>query len=191
MKKIFKLAPFLTPLLDLQKLINHTKCKGMIIGGIANNLLAKPRFTTDIDVVILLADEQISEFLKLAYKIGFIPRVKNPIDFALVNRVLLLKHKKSAIDIDISLGLLPFEISALERSRAFKIGKLTFRIPIPEDLIIFKAVAHREKDLIDIKEIIRNNPKIDIKHIRKTVLEFAKVLEMPEIWSDIKAFFHP
>lgn len=135
---------------------------------------------------MLVEDSNIEKLLRLAKNIGFIPRVKNPIDFALKNRVMLLQHKQSLINIDISLGLLPFEIEAIERSIPIKIGKLTFRIPTPEDLIIFKAVAHREKDLMDIREIVNVNPKIDAKRIKKIVTKFAKLLGAPEIWDDLE-----
>lgn len=181
-----RLTSFLKPLSDLQKLISLSKNKGIIIGGIASNLLGKPRFTADIDAVMLVEDSNIEKLLRLAKNIGFIPRVKNPIDFALKNRVVLLQHKQSLINIDISLGLLPFEIEAIERSIPIKIGKLDFSIPTPEDLIIFKAVAHREKDLMDIREIVNVNPKIDTKRIKKIVIEFAKALEVPEIWNDLE-----
>lgn len=191
MKNNNKITSFLSPLSDLQKLIDRSKCKGIIIGGIASNLLGSPRFTADIDAVILLENNKISDFLELAEKTGFIPRIENPVNFAENNRVLLLKHKKSSINIDISLGLLPFEKEAVERSIPIKINKLTFRIPTAEDLIIFKAVAHRPKDLLDINEIAKLNPKIDIKRIKKIVIEFAKVLETPEIWIDLKKIIIP
>lgn len=158
----------------------------MVIGGIASNIIGRPRFTADIDAVILLEDERIPAFLESAKKYGFIPRIAGPVSFALQNRVLLLRHKDTAIDIDISIGLLPFEKEAIARSNLIKIGKTTFRIPTPEDLIIFKAVAHREKDISDIREIVDRHPKVDVKRIKKIVTEFADLLEKPELWDDIK-----
>lgn len=162
-------------------------CKGIIIGGIANNILGRPRFTADIDAVILLEDEYITKFLRIAKECGFIPRIINIVQFALKNRVILLKHKQSAIDIDISLGLLPFEKEAIAKSIVIKIKNVRFWIPRPEDLIIFKAVANREKDIMDIKEIVNNHPEINTNRIKKIVTEFSHVLEKPEIWDDIKS----
>lgn len=62
------------------------------------------------------------------------------------------------------------------------------RLPTPEDLIIQKAVAHRPKDLLDIQAIIERHPELDRERIRYWVCEFAKLLEMPELWEDIAAW---
>jgi hypothetical protein len=58
-------------------------------------------------------------------------------------------------------------------------------LPSPEDLIIFKAVAHRPKDLVDIQAIVENYSNLDRDRIRMWVKEFAEVLDMPELWDDI------
>jgi hypothetical protein len=60
------------------------------------------------------------------------------------------------------------------------------RLKDAEDLIIFKAVAHRPQDMLDIQEIINLHPKINMKYIKKALQDFAKALEMPEIWNDTK-----
>jgi hypothetical protein len=187
MENSFRLKPILEPLSDLQKLMKKSGYPWMIIGGIASSLIGKPRFTADVDVVALIEDENISNILRLAKQFGFRPRIKNPAGFAKKNRVLLLQHKKSSINIDISLGLLAFEKEAIERSIGHKVGNVRFRLPAAEDLIIFKAVAHRPQDIMDIQGIVNNNPKLDVKYIKKIVNEFARALEMPEIWTDIKS----
>jgi len=136
--------------------------------------------------VILIEDKDVSDILRLAEELGFKRRIKDALGFANKNRVLLLKHEESSIEVDISLGLLPFERKAIQRSRRYKIGNVTFNLPLPEDLIILKAIAHRPLDIIDIQEIVNSNPKINIGYIKKTVTEFARILDMPGIWGDIK-----
>lgn len=51
------ITPLLEPLIALQRLLEGFNNQGVIIGGIAASLLGKPRFTADLDVVILLAVE--------------------------------------------------------------------------------------------------------------------------------------
>lgn len=186
MRKPRELNPLLEPLSVLQRLFKKTKCQGMIIGGVAASLLGKPRFTADVDALILVKDEEIPSLLKEAKQLGFKARLKNPVEFARKNRVLLLKHVETGIDVDLSLGLLPFEREAIRRSKQIKIGNITFNLPTAEDLIIFKAVAHRPRDIEDIAEIIKIHTKVDKAYIKKVVKEFAHVLEMPEIWSDVE-----
>jgi len=180
------IAYLIKPLLAAQQLITHFANQGVIIGGIAVSLLGKPRFTADVDVVILLSIEDIPEILEVACELGLQPRIAQVEAFARKNRILLLRHEESGIDVDISLGVLPFEIEMVERSIIFEIGPLQLQLPTPEDLIILKAVAHRSKDLHDIQEIINNHPEINRKRIEYWVTQFAEALEMPEIWTDIE-----
>lgn len=186
MRKLAELKPLLEPLSVLRKLLEDAGCQWMIIGGVAASLLGKPRFTADIDVVALIEDKELSNLLKAAKRLGFKARIKDAVEFAQKNRVLLLKHIKTGINVDLSLGLLPFEKEAIKRSKRFKIANITFNLPMPEDLIIFKAVAHRPRDIEDIREIVKIHTKVNKKYIKKIVKEFARVLGMPEIWQDIE-----
>ena len=151
--KIKSLIPALESLLDFDINIEN-----IIIGGIAANLLGKPRFTADIDTLIFLPEENLDDFLKKAEKYGIIPRIEDALEFAKRKRVFLLKHKSTGVNIDLSLGLLPFEIEVLKRAKTVKISKLKFKLPSVEDLIIMKAVAHRPIDLEDIRNILDVNP---------------------------------
>ncbi len=59
--------------------------------------------------------QKISKFLELARAESIFPRIQNAEEFAQKNRVLLLKHNPTETDIDISLGILPFEEEMVER----------------------------------------------------------------------------
>lgn len=179
------LTPLLAPLTALQRLLARLDNQGIIIGGIAASLLGRPRLTADVDALLLLSIEELPFLIEVAAQEGLVPRITDAQDFARRHRVLLLRHQESGINVDISLGLLPFEIEAVERSTTYQIGPLTIRLPTPEDLIIFKAVAHRPKDLLDIQAIIEGHPNLDRKRIERWVREFARLLEMPEVWDDI------
>ncbi len=178
-------------LLALQRLIERHDNQGIIIGGVAVSLLSKPRFTADVDALLLLDSDELPNLLIVAEQEGLLPRIPDALDFARRHRVLLLQHYESGVNVDISLGLLPFESEAVEHSRVRQIGTLTIRLPIPEDLIIFKAVAHRPKDLLDIKVIIECYPDLDRQYVVQRVREFAQLLEMPELWDDIAPWLKP
>lgn len=177
---------FHDPLESLERLLSHINHQGVIIGGIAVSLLGQPRFTHDIDAMVLLSIEEIPDFLKAAQKEGIEPRIPQAEDFARQNRVLLLRHAASQTNIDISLGVLPFEQEMVTRSIVHKIDDtLKIHLPTPEDLIIMKAIAHRPKDLLDIQTIIHNHPHLDRERIQDWVTQFAELLERPELWEDI------
>lgn len=73
----------------------------------------------------------------------------------------------------------------VERSRLVEIGPIKLRLPTPEDLIIMKAVAHRQKDLADIQAIAENHPNLDKERVRFWVEQFGEALEMPGLWIEI------
>lgn len=179
------LTSLLAPLTALQRLMARFDNQGIIIGGIAASLLGRPRLTADVDAMLLLSIEELPLLMEVAAQEGLVPRITDAQDFARRHRVLLLRHQESGINVDISLGLLPFEIEAVERSIVYQVGPLAIRLPTPEDLIIFKAIAHRPQDLLDIQAILESHPNLDRKRIERWVREFAQLLEMPEVWDDI------
>jgi len=180
------ITPLLAPLQALQALLSEFDDQGVIIGGIAVSLLGAPRFTVDLDAVLLINFAEIPKLLRSASTLGIEPRISDPIPFARKNRVLLLRHRESGIDIDISLGILPFEIEMVERSSVVEVGLTRLRLPTPEDLIILKAVAHRPKDLQDIQAITNSHPDLDKQRIKFWVEQFGEALELPNLWGDIE-----
>ena len=118
---------------------------------------------------------------------NIVPRIENAPEFARKNRVLLLKHEPTQTEIDISLGILPFEYEMVERSHEVDVaGVFKLRLPTPEDLIIMKAIAHRPKDLEDIRNIVEKQKKLDRRRIRQWVTDFADALDNPAIWTEIR-----
>ncbi len=173
------------PLQALQNLLSQFNHQGVIIGGIAASLLGTPRYTADLDAVFLLQLDELPHLLDEAAKQGIVPRITDALPFATKSRVLLLRHEPSGIDIDLSLGILPFEIEMVERSQLVDLGSIQLRLPTPEDLIIMKAVAHRPKDLEDIEAISTNQPHLDKERVRYWVEQFGEALELPDLWKRI------
>jgi hypothetical protein len=142
--------------------------------------------TADVDALFILSTQDIPQFLELARAENIVPRIQNAEEFARTNRVLLLKHSPTDTDIDISLGILPFEEELVERGSTKSFANLSARLPTLEDLIIMKAVAHRPKDLEDIRVIAENFPNLDIQRIEQWVKAFSEVLEQPDLWNQIE-----
>jgi predicted nucleotidyltransferase len=179
-------TPLLAPLQALQNILSEFDNQGVIIGGIAASLLGTPRYTVDLDAVLLLSIADIPKLLEVASVQGIEPRISDAEVFARKNRVLLLRHIASGTDIDISLGVLPFEIELVERSKVVEFGSIKLRLPTPEDLIILKSVAHRPKDLADIQAIATKNLNLDKERIRYWVEQFGEALDLPDLWVDIE-----
>lgn len=180
------LSPLLSALRDLVAWSQKEHIRSVIIGGVAASLLGRPRLTRDIDAVVLLDSRRWEKFLTVGRQFGFEPRIQNPLVFARKNRILLVNHKPSGIDVDISLGALPFEEEAIDRAVNSEVAGVSIPLPSPEDLVIMKAVAHRPIDMIDIQAVLDVHPDLDLHRIRRWVKEFSEVLEMPEILNDLE-----
>ncbi len=129
---------------------------------------------------------KISLSLSTAQAEGIIPRIPDAADFARKNRVLLLKHSPTDTDIDVSLGILPFEEEMVDRAKTQSFAGLSVRLPTPEDLIIMKAIAHRPKDLDDIRTIADKYPGLDKNRVMEWVKSFGDALELPDLWAQIR-----
>jgi len=180
------LEPFRATIESLNRLLQSYNHRGVIIGGIAVGLLGKPRYTADVDAMFLLSTEDIPRFLEIARAENVIPRIQNAAEFARKSRVLLLKHAPTEIEVDVSLGILPFEEEMVDRGNIKSFSNLSTRLPTPEDLIIMKAIAHRPKDLEDIRTLVDKHPNLDYRRIEHWVKSFAEALENPDLWDKIK-----
>lgn len=184
-ENVSEISPLLEPLSALQRLLDQYSGQSVIIGGIAVSLIGKPRLTADIDALILIEIDEIAIFIKKAENEGIFPRISDAESFAKKKRMILLTHEVSNTNIDISLGLLPFEQEMVARSSRHNIKEISLQLPSPEDLIISKAVAHRAIDLLDIRGIIQSQKDLDKERIEDWVKQFAELLEKPELWEDI------
>jgi tetratricopeptide (TPR) repeat protein len=141
------LAPLQAALKDLTAWLKAAKAPGVVIGGVAVTLLGRPRMTRDIDVLVWLDVSGWQKFLDQGARFDFVPRMNDAVNFARRARVLLVRHQNSGVDVDVSLGALPFEKEAVARVAVANIGGVRVPLPTPEDLIVMKAVANRPQVL--------------------------------------------
>ncbi len=186
MPELVDLTPLLTVLRDLVTWFKGGKVQGTLIGGLAASLLGRPRLTRDVDALVLVAEDHWADFLTAGARYGFLPRRDDVLTLVQATRVFLLRHQESGIDVDIVFGSLQFEKEAVARSIWVDLGGVQIPLPLPEDLIIMKAVAHRPQDLSDVEAIIAAHPEFNRRRVRRWVREFAAALTMPEILTDLE-----
>lgn len=156
-----------------------------LIGGLAAVFLGRPRVTRDIDAVFWIEDEEIAPLLESGAAFGYLPRLPDALEFALENRVLLMRHASTSIEADLALGLLPFEQQAVVAATPRDFGGFSLPLPTAEDLVIMKAIAGRPRDIGDIEGIVANTPNLDNARIRLIVGELAAELGEAQIMEDL------
>jgi len=181
------LTPLVGALADLTRWFADCSISGMVVGGVAASILGRPRATRDVDALVIIAEHGWQSFVDDGLRFGFEPRIADPVAFAERSRVMLLRHAKSGIDVDIALGMLPFEEEAVRRRIITPIAGLSLPLATVEDLLIMKAVAHRHRDLSDIDSLIAAHPKFDRALVLDWVSQFATTLDSPEILADLES----
>jgi hypothetical protein len=179
-------APLLAALRAVVRWLSATRVRGAVIGGVAAALLGRPRMTGDVDALVLVEDEGWETFVAAGARFGIRARRPDAIAFARRSRVLLLRHDPSGIDVDVSIGALPFEHEVVTRARRYRVAGLTVPLATAEDLIVMKAIARRPRDIADIEGLRDARRRLDRRRILRVVHEFADLLEMPEIASDLE-----
>lgn len=171
---------------DLLRWLEVTQTPYATIGGVAVSLIAGARATQDVDAVLWLDTDELESFVQSGTPHGFMGRISDAPEFARRNRVILLQHQPTGINVDLSCGTLPFEEEMIARARDLVIGSVRIKVASSEDLIITKAVAHRPRDIADIEAILNIEPNLDFERIRFWVSQFAEALEMPELMEDLE-----
>jgi hypothetical protein len=162
------------------------RAPGMIIGGIAVIAHGVPRQTVDVDATVWGEEVELDELVEALARQGVVPRVRDALEFARQRQVLLLRHTPSGTPIEVSIAWLPFEREALGKAVQLDFASLRIPVAVPEDLVIYKALAWRDRDRSDIERLlVLHGQQMDLSRIRSMVEQFAEILEDP---SRVKEF---
>lgn len=166
----------------VQTILDRHRWRYCFIGGVAVQKWGQARFTQDVDLTVFTGfggEEQVIDALLASFK----PRVREAREFAIQNRVLLLRTR-DGVDLDVSCGAFPFESAAVTRARKVQvIPGVRLRLCTAEDLIVYKAFAGRPIDWMDVESIIakQQRKKLDWRYIHTQLKTLAELKEDPEI----------
>lgn len=168
-------------LADLTKALQRIEAPSMVIGGIAVIAHGVARQTIDVDATILAIRLDPSRILEILAEFSICPRIPDVLEFAERSQVLLLVHERTGVTLEVSFAFSSFEQEALERAVEADFGGLKIPVAVPEDLVIYKALAWRDQDRYDIEQLLTlHGDRIDLERVRSFVREFAQILDAPE-----------
>lgn len=165
-------------LLDYLEGLERPAC---LIGGMVVARWGEPRATQDVDATVL-ADFGEEAALLAALLRKFSSRDPDPAQRAELGRLALLEAS-NGVQIDLSFAAFPFEREVLDRASEWRIAPDTsVRTCSPEDLVIYKLVASRPQDLVDVTAIVRRQgSRLDVSRIRDWGRAFAEIKEDPDL----------
>ena len=174
-------------LAEIASALHATNVPWMVIGGIAIIARGVRRMTTDIDVVVRGDETTPAALLRALATRRIVPRIDNAEAFARERLVLLLCHEPTGVDFDLSFGWTTFEHEALEARSDVAYGSVVAPMARAEDLVIFKAMAARPKDIEDAAALILMHKDINIDRVRRHLAELAALAEEPSLTSGLEA----
>jgi hypothetical protein len=150
----------------------------MVIDGVAVIASGVPRFTADIDVTLSASSERVERIIEVLGSHGITPRIADAVAFARDRHVLLMRHEASGVPLDISMARLPFEEDAIRASETTDYAGVSIRVPRVDDLIVYKLVASRARDLDEVEHLLAlSGRRVDVARLRSLVSEFAAALD--------------
>lgn len=170
----------------LQQALELREWKFCFIGGVANFRWGTPRLTNDLDLTLLTGFGHEASYAD-ALLAEFESRITDAADFAMRNRVLLLRTP-DGFGIDVAFGAMPFEASTVERSsNAEIVPAAVLRTCSAEDLIVHKAFAARPQDWADIEGVIlKQRGQLEWRQIWSDLTELAELKEAPELLTELE-----
>lgn len=153
----------------------------MLIGGFAVIAHGVRRTTEDVDLVVRGDATDARSLLDTLSAHAITPRIKDAEAFARSSLVLLLRDEETDVPIDLSFGWSDFEHDALEHRKRETFGRTRVPVAAVEDLIVYKAIAGRPKDIEDAETLLLAHGSLDIPRIRRWVRILAETAEAPEM----------
>jgi hypothetical protein len=154
----------------------------LVIGGLAVIVLGEARATGDVDVIVFLDTKSAEALIRKAHLAGFgldmdqeVARLRKTGTFCL---------RMAPFHLDLIQASLPFEREALRRVRPRTIFGKSVPFPTPEDLILFKVLAGRDKDLLDAEGVLRRHRgKLDRSYIEEALRAVCDLAEDTAPWA--------
>lgn len=183
------LPPALPPAIrDIADWAQSREYPAALVGAVAVCPHGAARPTDDVDLLVVTTDspEAVYESLKSA---GYQPRYSDPVEFALTTRVLLMRHTATGVDVDIMLGMLPFDHERVQKGVAKRGSFGSVRIAAPETLCVMKLIAGRPHDLRDVAQLLELFPSLDRDYVMNHLHQYAELMERPEVIERAQAMF--
>ena len=125
------------------ELLNKNEVSYLVVGGYAFAIHAFPRFTNDIDILILIEDTNADKLIKVLSEFGFNSLEFKKEDFLSSNKIIQLGNPPYRINILTSIDGVDFN-EAWDRKIVAKYGDQNIYFISKEDLIKNKTASGRK-----------------------------------------------
>mgnify|MGYP006275591705 CR=1 FL=1 len=157
---------------DLVNVFERLGLPYAIMGGIAVRAHGIPRPTYDVDFTLAVPRERLGELFAAIADRGYtVPEQYSRGWMDTVGSMPLIKVKLfldgRVIDADIFIAETPFQREVVERRIDAEVEGRIVKLVSAEDLLLFKLVASRPRDLIDVQDILFTQGALDEPYLRR------------------------
>lgn len=157
----------------------------LVIGGLAVGAVGEARTTGDVDVVGFATSEEADGLVAKASEAGFDLRPDR--ERERLRETGTLRFRQGPFQLDIILASLPFEEVAYARASRIRLFGRLVAMPSPEDLIVFKVLAGRDKDILDAVGVARRHqPRLDRRYLEEAIQGICDLAEDTEPWERLQ-----
>lgn len=126
----------------------------MLVGSYSSNMFGIPRSTIDADFVVAMSDTPVGPLATLLQG-DFVLDPQMGFETVTGKSRWLFVHRESGFKIELFiLGTEPYDLERFRRRRPLRIAGRDICFQTPEDVVINKLRWKREKDKIDIKDVM-------------------------------------
>lgn len=166
--------------------LDRAGLRHLVIGGLAVGVVGEARTTGDVDVIGYASPEDALTLIARASEAGFDVDPERERERLRATGTLRFRH--GPFQLDIILASLPFEDAAHSRAVKQRLFGRLVPFPTPEDLIVFKVLAGRDKDLVDAVGVARRHlATLDRRYLAQTLQQVCDLAEDMEPWRRLES----
>lgn len=157
----------------------------LVIGGLAVVAVGEPRTTADADAIVFVTPAEAESLIRHAAEAGF--DVREDVERERLATTGTMRFRRGRFQIDLITASLPFEEVALGRASVHELFGIRLPFPSPEDLILLKVLAGRDKDMLDATGVARRHgDRLDIGYLERTLHPLCELAEDMGPWSRLQ-----
>ena len=166
-------------LADLSRAFARVRVRWYVFGAQAVIAAGVPRLTADIDVTVEVPRGGATALVSALERHGFTLRAVGDVaTFVAETRVIPALHVASALPVDVVLAGPGLEEDMLARVQMRVVGGVGVPFVDTADLIALKLLAGRDKDVEDVRALIRAAPaELSLEVARRRVAELGALLD--------------
>lgn len=154
---------------DLSAALTSVGAQWFVFGAQAALVWGRPRLTTDVDVTVKCSIPT-DDLVRALHARGFTLGIDATETFIRTTRVVPMEHRASGLAVDIVLAGPGLEDLFLERAVPIDVAGTIVPFISPEDLIVTKLLAGRDKDIEDVRGVLsERGATLNVNQIRTTV----------------------